>query len=64
MYRQIMFVAADVSVTLENRNLGVGLGSRRECGDEEFADPVNKKYPVSASKHVRAGTHHPLRTQP
>lgn len=26
----------------------------REYGDVEFADPVNKKYPVDSAKHVRA----------
>jgi hypothetical protein len=26
----------------------------REYGDVEFADPVNKKYPVDTPKHVRA----------
>lgn len=26
----------------------------REYGDVEFADPVNKKYPVDTEKHVRA----------
>lgn len=30
-------------------------------GDVEFADPVNKKYPINTSQHVRAAwgyTHH------
>ena len=26
----------------------------REYGDFEFADPVNKKYPVDTAEHVRA----------
>jgi hypothetical protein len=26
----------------------------REYGDVEFADPVNKKYPVDTPEHVRA----------
>lgn len=26
----------------------------REYGDAEFADPVNKKYPIDTEKHVRA----------
>jgi hypothetical protein len=26
----------------------------REYGDVEFADPVNKKYPIDTEKHVRA----------
>lgn len=26
----------------------------REYGDVEFADPVNKKYPIDSEKHVRA----------
>ena len=27
---------------------------KREYGDVEFADPVNKKYPVDTPEHVRA----------
>lgn len=26
----------------------------RKYGDVEFADPVNKKYPIDSEKHVRA----------
>jgi hypothetical protein len=26
----------------------------RDYGDVEFADPVNKKYPIDSEKHVRA----------
>ena len=26
----------------------------REYGDVEFADPVNKKYPIDTAEHVRA----------
>lgn len=26
----------------------------REYGDVEFADPVNKKYPIDTPRHVRA----------
>ncbi len=26
----------------------------REYGDVEFADPVNKKYPIDTEQHVRA----------
>ncbi len=26
----------------------------REYGDVEFADPVNKRYPLDSEKHVRA----------
>ena len=26
----------------------------REYGDTEFADPVNKKYPIDTDEHVRA----------
>jgi hypothetical protein len=26
----------------------------REYGDVEFADPVNKKYPIDSEEHVRA----------
>lgn len=26
----------------------------REYGDVEFADPVNKKYPIDTEEHVRA----------
>jgi hypothetical protein len=26
----------------------------REYGDVEFADPVNKKYPIDSAEHVRA----------
>ncbi len=26
----------------------------REYGDVAFADPVNKKYPIDSSKHIRA----------
>ena len=29
-------------------------GGEREYGDVEFADPVNKKYPIDTEKHVRA----------
>ena len=27
---------------------------KREYGDVEFADPVNKKYPIDTKAHVRA----------
>ena len=26
----------------------------RECGDVEFADPTNNKYPIDSAEHVRA----------
>lgn len=26
----------------------------RDYGDVEFADPVNKKYPIDTEKHIRA----------
>lgn len=42
------------STNIEKRDDVDPKDGEREYGDAEFADPVNKKYPIDTEKHVRA----------
>jgi hypothetical protein len=43
-----------MSTKIERRKDVKPTEGEREYGDVEFADPVNKKYPVDTEEHVRA----------
>lgn len=43
-----------MSTTIHRRKDVSPREGEREYGDLEFADPVNKKYPVDTLEHVRA----------